>query len=170
MPALGLPLLCSAPAAVLGLGCGSGVLGGLRMGFAARCWALAALHGLPGGSCAQGRGGWQDPAGGGATAGDTKVFQVTLVNLGHGLWLCPKGGCQSRWRCGFSEQDVCLSPRLSPNTAVPHATSSHQRDAPRIVKAPCTNPHAVCHEGKLFQEDRRYFSQYTRPGEVRATK
>lgn len=55
---------------------------------------------------------------------------------------------------------------LSPS----HATSSHQRDAPRIVKAPCTNPHGVCHKGKLFQEDRRYFSQYTRPGELRATK
>lgn len=87
MPALGAaPGVLWGPAAVLGLGRGSGVLNGAEDGgllpgvgfwlFCRDCLGAAVLRG--------GVAGRALPEGGGHSRRDTNVFQVTLLNLGHG--------------------------------------------------------------------------------------
>lgn len=120
------------------------------MGFAARCWILAVLQGLSGSSCAQGRGGWQGPAGGwGPQQERHQCLSSHIVELGP--WaggFAPKVN-ERAGGDGISQNKVSVfPPRPSPNSAVPHdpshATSSRQRDAPRPVVKACLYKSTRC--------------------------
>lgn len=114
------------------------------------------------------------PGAKGQSGRDTNVFQVVLVNLGHGVVDLPQG-----WVLGAGCGDVVRQDKFSvfPQDLPQILLSSMTHPAPLslvrkvfqdLLKPVHRNPYCVCHEGKLCQDDRRHFSQYTRREMVRA--